>query len=135
MNLIPNTAMTAGTEFETAIYPSKTYCMDANRKCIAGTMDGMEAVRQAVAKVLQTERYMYPVYSGNYGVEIQDKLGMPAALALPEIRRCITEALTWDSRIDAVDDFQFDVKGGEVHVGFTVHSIFGDFEEGTEVRI
>lgn len=135
MNLIPNTALRAGTEFETAIYPSKTYCMDADRQCIAGTTDGMDAVRQAVAKVLQTERYMYPVYSGNYGVELQDKLGMPAALALPEIKRCIAEALTWDSRIEAVDDFRFEVKGGEVQVSFTVHSIFGDFEEEMEVKI
>ena len=135
MKLTPKIETAAGMEFESGIYPAKTYALDAQRMCICGYTDGLDAVRQAVGKLLRTERYMYPVYSANYGVELEGKLGMPVELALPEIKRCITEALTWDSRIDAVDGFEFEVSGGEVHAGFTVHTIYGDFTEETEVRI
>ncbi len=135
MKLVPNRGIAAGTEFESAIYPAKSYAMDAQGERICGYVDGLDAVRQAVGKLLRTERYMYPVYSGNYGVELMDKLGMPVSLALPEIKRCITEALIWDSRIDAVDGFEFDVQGGEVRVRFTVHSIYGDFTDEAEVQI
>lgn len=135
MKLTPRIEFTAGSEFDVAIYPSKTYAMDGERKRIAGFTDGIDAVRQAVEKILRTERFRYPVYSQNYGVELEDKLGMPVSLALPEIRRCITEALTWDSRIEAVDGFEFDVQGRTVHVRFIVHSIYGDLAEEGKVQI
>ena len=133
MNLVPNRDAVAGMEFERTIYPAKSYAMQEGRIC--GYVDGLEAVRQAVEKVLRTERYRYPVYSANYGVELEDKLGMPVGLALPEIRRCIAEALTWDSRIEAVDGFEFEVNANAVQVRFTVHSIYGDFVDETEVKI
>ena len=133
MKLIPKTDAMAAMTFERSIYPARTYAMKEGR--IAGYVDGLDAVRQAVEKLLRTERYCYPVYSANYGVELEDKLGMAAGFALPEIRRCIVEALIWDSRIVAVDGFEFEVNGGTVHVSFTVHSIYGDFAEETEVKI
>lgn len=135
MKLTPNTVGIAGMEYEYGIYPSKTYALNAEKGRIAGCVDGLEAVRQAAAKALQTERFRHPVYSANYGAELMDKLGMPVSLALPEIRRCITEALTWDSRIESVDGFEFDVQGRDVHVCFTVHSIYGDYSDETEVSI
>ena len=47
----------------------------------------------------------------------------------PELERRITEALTWDERIESVDDFEFDTSTkGEVTVVFTAHTIFGDIE-------
>ena len=135
MRLTPKTAEKAGMEFEYEIYPSKTYALDADQGRISGYADGLGAVRQAVAKALQTERFQYPVYSANYGAELADKLGMQVSLALPEIKRCIAEALTWDSRIESVDGFEFDMQGHEVHVRFTVHSIYGDYTDETEVNI
>ena len=135
MKLTPNTAAKAGMAFEYEIYPSRTYALDAEKGRISGYTDGMEAVRQAAAKLLRTERFCYPVYSANYGTELADKLGKPVSLVLPEIKRCITEALTWDSRIERVDGFEFDVRGHEVHVRFTVHSIYGEYTEEAEVNI
>ncbi|MBP3410486.1 MAG: DUF2634 domain-containing protein [Clostridia bacterium] len=109
--------------------------MDAETGRISGYVDGVEAIRQAVYKVLKTERFMHAAYSANYGAELEDKFGTPTGYALPEIKRCITEALTWDSRINSVDNFEFDVRGNGVHVSFTVHSIYGDLAGETEVVI
>lgn len=135
MKLTPRIANNAVADFESAIYPARTYEMNEEQACIAGFTDGLDAVRQAVGKLLRTERCMYPAYSTNYGVELKDKLGMPLNLALPEIKRCVTEALTWDSRIEAVDGFEFEAEGGKVLARFTVHSIYGDFRDETEVGI
>lgn len=43
-------------------------------------MDGMEAVKQAVYKILQTERYKYVIYDWNYGVELEDLLEKQSVL-------------------------------------------------------
>lgn len=82
---------------------------------------------------LSTERYAYLIYSWNYGVELVELIGQPKEYALPEIKRCITEALLQDDRITAVDGFEFETGKKTVHVTFTVHSIFGDLEVETDV--
>jgi len=135
MNLLPTGAPVVGAQFETRIYPSKTYAMDLENGRISGYADGITAIRQAVYKALRTERFQHEAYSANYGAELIDKLGTPAGYAVSEIKRCIAEALTWDSRIDAVDGFEFEVRGNRVHIRFTVHSIYGDTQEETEVMI
>ena len=112
--------------FEVAVYPSKTYAMRIGEGTIVGMTDGLDAIAQAVYKALSTERSAYMAYSDNYGVELVGLIGMPTSYVLPELKRRITEALTWDSRIDSVDGFAFEVKDGKVLARFTVHSIHGD---------
>lgn len=48
--------------------PSYTYKLDDTR--VRGYVDGSEAVKQAVYKILMTERYKYIIYGFNYGVEL-----------------------------------------------------------------
>lgn len=114
--------------------PSLTYAVDLEHGRIRGMTDGLEALRQAVYFILRTERYMYLIYSWNYGVELRDLIGQPKEFALPEIKRGITEALLQDDRITEVDGFEFETGKKSVHVTFTVHSIFGDMEVETDVR-
>lgn len=116
--------------------PTKTYCMNLNNMRVQGLTDGQKAMKQAIFKILQTERYRYPlIYSDNYGVELWELIGQPIPYVLPEIKRRITEALTWDERIISVDNFDFIVDKSKVHVTFTAHTIFGDLEEETAVTI
>ena len=116
------------------ILPTKTYHLHILTMRVQGLTDGLEAMKQAVFKVLQTERYRYSkIYSGNYGVELWDLIGQPIPYVLPEIQRRITEALTWDERIIGVDGFEFAVQKSNVHTTFKVHTIFGDIE--TEVAV
>lgn len=133
--ILPNDGNFAGVTFELTMFPSKTYNMDGERGRISGYTDDIEAVKQSVFRILNTERYAYGAYSRNYGVELQNLIGMPVAYCLPEIKRCITEALTWDSRIDSVDNFEFVVNKGKVHCKFTVHTIFGDLTSEKAVVI
>ncbi len=115
--------------------PTKTYYMQLETMKVEGLTDGQAAMKQAIFKILQTERYQYPVYSDNYGVELRELIGQPIPYVLPEIDRRITEALIWDERITTVTDFNFDVKKNKVHVTFTAHTIYGDLNIETAVNI
>lgn len=120
---------------ERNIEPSKNHRMDINKELINGYNDLIDGVKQAVFKILNTERYKHYIYSKNYGVELEDLFGEPISYVCPEIERRITEALIQDDRIVSVDSFSFDIKEKRtVSVIFIVHTIFGDFESVKEVR-
>ena len=100
-----------------------------------GKTDELEAVKQAVYKILNTERYIYPIYSWDYGIELIDLFGQPIPWVYPELERRITEALVWDDRVESVTDFEFEDIKNAVHARFTVNTIFGSYEETLVVGI
>lgn len=117
--------------------PTKTYKMDLDT-CVSvrGYTDEQEAMKQVIYKILNTERYKYVMYSWNYGVELEDLFGEPVTYVVPELERRITEALTQDSRIQEVTDFEFDTsKRGTVHVTFVANTKYGGIAAETEVNI
>ena len=116
--------------------PTLTYKMDKEAERIVGTAEELEAVRQAVYKILQTERYEYLIYSGDYGIELKDLYGQPVSYVCPELERRISEALLWDSRIQSVENFEFDTSvKGAVRVSFRVNTVFGGIDSEKEVRV
>lgn len=120
-----------------ATFTTKTYYMNLEKERVRHYVDGRNAMKQAIFKILQTERYQYnQIYSNNYGVEFLDLIGTSSVYAVPTIQTRITEALTWDERITSVTDFKFDVKKSVIAVEFTAHTIFGDVAiSGIEVNI
>lgn len=133
--MIPSTNQRLLTEMELEEQPSRNYYMNL-KDSICGTVDNLDAMRQVVYKILNTERYQYLIYSWNYGVEFLDLFGEPVTYVCPEIKRRIEEALMQDGRIRSVDGFEFDTsKKHEVVCTFCVHTIFGDIQTGKEVGI
>lgn len=122
-------------DFEIEEETSHTYKLDLDNSTIAGYVDDLEAMKQAIYLILNIERYEYLIYSWNYGIELNDLYGQPIPFVLPELKRRITEALVQDSRILGVDNFSFETNKGKVHATFTVHTIFGDVEAERVVRI
>ena len=121
--------------FEIKEQPTHTYKINVTDNAIRGYTDNLEAMKQAIYKILLTERYQYVMYSWNYGIELIDLFGEPVSYICPELERRITEALTWDDRIESVDNFEFDLsKKGVVHVSFIAHTIFGEVEAESEVN-
>ena len=133
--MIPQTAAVAQPADETAAAPTKTYGLDWERGRIQGHVDGADAMKQAIYLMLNTERYQYPVYSWNYGVELLELFGRPVSYVLPELKRRISETLLQDDRISSVDQFSFETEGGKVHVTFVAHAVFGEMELEKEVDI
>ena len=120
--------------YELSAYPTKTYNMDLEEGRIRGFSDNLESMRQVIFLALNIERSTYLAFSDDYGVELDDLVGMPMSYVLAEAERRITEALTWDSRIESVDNFEFQINGHDVHITLTVHTDFGDIEAEREVE-
>jgi len=114
---------------------SRTYKLNIDRETITGYIDGKEAMIQAIYLILNIERYDYLIYSWNYGIELKDLFGQPTFYVMAELERRITEALTADSRVTGVDNFEITREGKKVHAKFTVHTIFGDLEGEKVVTI
>ena len=133
--MIPSTTAFLEQDFEITEQPTHTYKMNLESNLIRGYTDGQEAMKQAIYKILNTERYQYVMYSWNYGIELLDLYGEPVSYVCPELERRITEALTWDDRIQSVDNFEFNIsKKGEILVTFTAHTVFGDVVAEKEVN-
>ncbi len=122
-------------DFEIEEETSHTYKLNLDESIIAGFVDELEAVKQAIYLILNIERYEYLIYSWNYGIELNDLYGQPIPFVLPELKRRITEALVQDSRILGVDNFSFEINKGKVHATFSVHTIFGDVEAEKVVNL
>lgn len=127
--MIPTRNTVLNTELEIQEQASKNYKMYFDEEVINGFRDEIEAMKQVIFKILNTERYQYIIYSWNYGIELEDLFGEPVSYVCPELERRITEALVQDDRIESVDSFSFDItQKRKVHVTFVAHTIFGDVE-------
>lgn len=134
--MIPSTVGFLNQDFEIEEQPSKIYKMDLKDISIRGFCDEKEAMKQAIFRILNTERYQYIIYSWNYGIETMDLYGEPTTWVVPELERRITEALSVDSRISSVTDFEHDTSvKGVIHTTFIVHTVYGDIEAEKGVNI
>jgi len=130
LSILPQGAVISDAlELEEIIEPSKTYRIDFEKGRTIGFCDGVEALKQAIYLILNTERYEYLIYSWNYGSELNGLIGQQKDIAESEFRRRIREALSQDDRINNVDNFIFRYDKDGVEVSFTVFSIYGEFTE------
>lgn len=113
--------------------PSLTFGIDFDRGRVIGMVDGLEAVKQAVFLILQTERYRHLIFSSDYGSELEGLVGRDPLFVQSEIKRRIREALMQDDRIEDVINFSIRFDGDSALMRFTVVSIFGNFEAEQEV--
>lgn len=111
---------------------SRTWRLDFEKGRVVGMIDELEAVKQAVLKIIKTERFQYLVYSFDYGIEMQNMLGKSPLYVQTELRRRIHEALTQDDRIQSIEGLTMDVNGDELTARFTVVTNYGSFD--TEVN-
>ena len=134
--MIPSTTALLAQDFKIEPQPTKTYQMNLEEETVRGYIDGLEAMEQAIYKILLTERYQYIMYSWNYGIELADLFGEPVSYVCPEVERRIREALLWDDRIEDVTNFEFSLpQKGVVQVSFLVHTMFGEIAAQREVNI
>lgn len=120
-------------EFEEAsAVITNTYCIDFVNGRISGMVDGLEAVKQAITKILLTERFKNLIYSDEYGCEIKDTLmsaGYTDEFLEVVIPALIEEALMVDERIFAVRNFEIKFAEHTIDgtlIKFDVSTIYGD---------
>lgn len=80
--------------------PSLTYRVENGR--VLGKVDGLQAMRQAITKLLQTERFIFPIYSDQYGHDLNDLIGKELPYVETVLENVIKETLLFDDRVDDV---------------------------------
>lgn len=130
--MIPDAVIDVDLKVTETKETSKTYrILD---KKIQGFTDELEALQQAVYKVLSTENYEYPIYSFSYGIELESLIGKDSTYVKIELKRRIQECLLQDERIKSVDNFTFTITGDEMVCTFKVDSIYGEITVTKEVN-
>lgn len=122
-------------DFALSTLPSRTLRLNPKEGRFEGRTEGLEAVKQAVYFILNTERYEWLIHSWDYGVELRDLVGRDRAYCIPEIERRVREALLQDDRITAVDNFTFTEEKNRVVAAFRVVSALGAFTTELGVRV
>lgn len=134
--MIPQSNLENVTTIEEKLQPSKTYKLDYANNKIEGFTNGLEAIKQAVYKILDTERYEYLIYSFNYGVEFDVLIGQDELFVRADLKRRIEEALKQDDRIIRITNLSM-VKGNEADslvVVFDVETTEGSISVERMVR-
>ena len=127
--MTPNTDNILLTNLESATeQTSRTYYLDVEKNIISNYCDGIEAMKQTIYCILNTERFNHLIYSWNYGIEIEHLIGESITYVIPELERVINEALIQDSRVVQVSDFKFEVNKNKVIVTFKVITTVGNIE-------
>jgi len=123
---------TAQEDVEEIQVPSLTYQVTNGR--IAGKIDEADAMRQAIEKILSTNRMQWAIYTAQYGHDLEELIGKEFPYVQAEVGRMITEALEGDDRVDSVEITSIEqLDSTSLHVKLTVNTLFGEITTETEV--
>lgn len=98
---------------------------------------GLEALKVWIFLCLMTQRYRYPVYSWDYGIDLEQYIGKTysADFVQTDSEDEIKEALTINDHIQDVQDFTVDRDDDSVKISCTVITDYGNVEvEDSNVR-
>lgn len=136
--MLPKNSVFSKNEINIKYLPSNTFKVDFHKNRMKNLFDGLEALKQSIYIILMTQRYKYSIYNWDYGIEIEDLIGMPKAYVKTELERRIKEAILQDDRVEDVFNITFyDIKNDKssLEVEFFVKSIFGNFNMNWGINI
>lgn len=116
---------------DTSVFPTKTYRLDFERGRCIGMIDGLEAIKQSIFKMLSTERFKHLIYSDDYGFE--NLSGKERLFVQAELPRRIEEAVLQDARILAVEDISIQFQADSAIATFVCRTVYGKIEASKEV--
>ena len=126
MSLLPNMGDFSLPKVSKERASSKTYRLDLEGLRIAGMIDNQEAIKQAIHKVLLTEREAYEIYgTSGYGIFLEDLIGQNRFIVEAELKRRIKEALLADDRVTELHSFSFEGGLDWLHTRFIAETIAG----------
>ena len=136
MSLLPSPLYPAVTAAVTmADYPTPTWGLDLINGRVGSLIDGLAAVTQAIGVMLNIARYRWTIYSSNFGSELDTLPGNDRNYVMSEIQRMVPDALSIDSRITGVSNYQFSGSGDMLTVTFDVATIYGTVTQTLSVQV
>ncbi len=97
-------------------------------------VEGVEALKIWIMKAIYTSRYRWPIYSWNYGSEIEDLIGRDLSQGVleSEVKRMVEEAIENHSCIVDVKNIGVEKEGDKLNVTLTVDTTL---DEEVEVSV
>ena len=117
------------TPVEYVSLPTLTWIINRQTMRVQKMDSGLEAVRQAVEIILDTERFRWQVYTARIGTELNTLIGDPAGYIESELPRMVTDALMVDDRVLEVTNFAHTTRGDAMVWSFDVKTVVGQFSE------
>ncbi len=115
---------------DTVEYSDLTFKIDGNR--ISGLIKEKEALIQALDLIFSTERFVFPIFSHNYGVELDDLFSVNAELFDARLKMRIEEAVFLENRVKSVGEISISREKNKVFVNMELVSIYGEISYGME---
>ena len=88
-------------------YPTTEWIVDFETGNDSTPQSALEAVAQDIYIALNTPRYKHPIMGSNFGITLDDLVGLDYEFVQPELERRIKDALSIDDRIYDVTDFKY----------------------------
>ena len=135
--MIPTWIKTEQIATKVVKQPSKTYHLDLQRGRRVGFVDGYEAIKQAIIKIMLTEKYAYVIYDHYYGVGLEQYIGKDISFVVADLGSTIENALLYDDRILAVNDIEI-TRGSNIDgllVKYSVETVDGVLNGEQEVKM
>ena len=123
--------ISGGVTFENQ--PSLSWLINKETNRIEGTVDGLQAVRQAAEIILNVERYRWQIYRPYSGMEWKGLIGQDSGYVGAELQRRLVDALTVDDRITGISDYKYTVDGQKLRATFRVDTVYGSYSAEQEV--
>mgnify|MGYP000938709202 CR=1 FL=1 len=122
-------------DFQEETLPTMTFKVADGR--VIGVVDDYDAMVQAIDKIMRTERFVFPIYTEDYGNDLEDLVGADFEYIKVEAERMIDEALQADDSVSGVyvDDI-YKLSNDSVQITGSVETIFGnvDFTKGVSAN-
>lgn len=110
----------------------RTYRMDTKNHRIIGMIDGADACRQAVYKILQTRRFAHLIYDDQYGCDIFNRIGqigLTEEYFETDIPAMVEDALLYEETVTGIGDLTFTIMDHDsVKVDFDISTIYGPID-------
>ena len=93
-------------------------------------VEGKEAIKIWIWNCLQTQRFRYPIYSWDYGADMEQYIGRAVSKEFlqTDCENEIRSALLVNPYISDITDFEVDRKDDQMFVSFRVVTKFGEVE-------
>ena len=118
---------------ESAELSDKTFLLNFENNRIQGNIKELEAVKQSIICMLETERYAYLIHTWQYGASLEQYIGQSYDYVTADIGREIKETLMTDDRIIDVYGFKFEQIGENLKVNFEVNTVYGIVSESVVI--
>ena len=131
--------ISAYQEASSVIEIPKEYEIDLNSGQLTGRIvEGTEALKVWIWLCLKTQRFRYPIFSWDYGIDIDQYIGeaLSDEYLETDLRDEISDALCVNPYITGISNYVFERIGEKVRVSFSVDNTLGEsIKEETNVSL